>query len=78
MTGDDVTQADEARVRENVMHEIGFFQGCYGRNLVILLHEEGVNIPSNLHGLVYIPFPKGNIEAGFHVLTRELKAIYNI
>jgi predicted nucleotide-binding protein len=58
------------------MHEIGFFQGRYGRKAVILLHEESVNIPTNLAGLVYVPFPKGNIEAGFHVLQRELKAIY--
>lgn len=78
MTGDDVGNEDEARVRENVMHEIGFFQGRYGRNLVVLLHEDGVNVPTNLGGVAYIPFPKGNIEAGFHVLQRELKAIYKI
>jgi predicted nucleotide-binding protein len=78
MTSDDVANEDEARVRENVMHEIGFFQGCYGRNLVVLLHEDGVNIPTNLAGVAYIPFPKDNIEAGFHVLQRELKAIYKI
>src|ERR1700761_5843753 len=36
------------RVRENVMHEIGFFQGSYGRTFVVLLHEEGVNVPTNL------------------------------
>ena len=76
MTGDDLVDSDEARVRENVMHEIGFFQGKFGRNLVILLHEEGVNIPTNLAGVAYVPFPKGNIEAGFHVLQRELNAIY--
>ncbi|MDF0673802.1 MAG: nucleotide-binding protein [Nitrospira sp.] len=76
MTGDDVANEDEARVRENVMHEIGFFQGRYGRNLVVLLHEDGVNIPTNLSGVAYIPFPKNNIEAGLHVLQRELKAIY--
>lgn len=76
MTGDDVANEDEARVRENVMHEIGFFQGRYGRNLVVLLHEDGVNIPANLAGVAYIPFPKTNIEAGLHVLQRELKAIY--
>jgi hypothetical protein len=40
------------------------------------MHEEGVNIPTNLKGVVYIPFPKGNIEAGFYVLQRELNAIY--
>lgn len=75
MTGDDVANEDESRVRENVMHEIGFFQGRYGRNFVILLHEEGVNVPTNLAGVAYIPFPKGSIEAGFHVLQRELTAI---
>jgi predicted nucleotide-binding protein len=63
------------RVRENVMHEIGFFQGRYGRKAVILLHEEGVNIPSNLGGVAYVPFPRGRIEAGFHVLQRELRTI---
>ena len=67
---------DEARVCENVMHEIGFFQGKYGRNFVVLLHEDGVNIPTNLSGVVYVPFPKDNIEASFHVLHRELNAIY--
>ena len=78
MTGDDFTQEEEARVRENVMHEIGFFQGFYGRNFVILLHEEGVNIPTNLSGVAYVPFPKDSIETGFHVLQRELKAIYKL
>lgn len=28
MTGDDVANEDEARVRENVMHEIGFFRAA--------------------------------------------------
>ncbi|MBL4801257.1 MAG: nucleotide-binding protein [Emcibacter sp.] len=78
MTGDDFTKEEEARVRENVMHEIGFFQGYYGRNLVIMLHEEGVNIPTNLSRIVYVPFPKGSIETSFHVLQRELKTIYKL
>jgi predicted nucleotide-binding protein len=78
MTGDDVANEEESRVRENVMHEIGFFQGRYGRNLVVLLHEEGVNVPTNLAGVAYVPFPKGNVEAGFHVLQRELKAMYKL
>ena len=76
MTGDDIANGDEPRVRENVMHEIGFFQGRFGRTFVVLLHEEGVNVPVNLSGVAYIPFPRGTIEAGFHVLQRELKAIY--
>jgi len=78
MTGDDADAAGAPRVRENVMHEIGFFQGRYGRKAVILLHEESVSIPTNLSGVVYVPFPKGQIEAGFHVLQRELKALYRV
>jgi predicted nucleotide-binding protein len=77
MTADDVANEDESgRVRENVMHEIGFFQGRYGRTGAVLMHEDGVNIPTNLSGVAYIPFPNGSIKAGFHVLQRELNAIY--
>ncbi|WGS40380.1 nucleotide-binding protein [Burkholderia sp. JSH-S8] len=78
MTGDDIDNDGQARARENVMHEIGFFQAKYGRSRVCLLHEEGVSIPTNLSGVVYVPFPKGSVGAGFGVLVRELKAIYKI
>lgn len=76
MTGDDLDAAGQARARENVIHEIGFFQGKYGLDRVCLLHEEGVSIPSNIHGLVYTPFPKEMVSASFGVLIRELKAFY--
>lgn len=77
-TGDDIDDAGSPRARENVMHEIGFFQGRYGRNRVILLHEEGVNVPSNLHGLIYSPFPRERVDACFHLLQRELTQIYGL
>lgn len=76
MTGDDVLGADAPRVRENVMHEIGYFQGKYGLANVCLLHEEGVSVPTNIHGVVYIPFPKGLVSASFGVLMRELRVIF--
>jgi predicted nucleotide-binding protein len=76
MTGDDIDANGQARARENVMHEIGFFQAKYGRSRVCLLHEEAVSIPTNLSGVVYVPFPEGNIAASFGVLNRELKAMY--
>lgn len=75
MTGDDIAQ-DQVRARENVMHEIGFFQGKYGLNRIVLLHEEGVNIPTNLAGIVYTPFPKGTIEATEGKLMSELQTIF--
>lgn len=77
-TGDDVDGAGVPRARENVMHEIGFFQGRYGRGRVILLHEDSVNVPSNLFGLVYSAFPKGTVSACLHLLHRELKQIYGL
>jgi predicted nucleotide-binding protein len=58
------------------MHEIGYFQGKYGLRDICLLYEEGTNIPSNIHGLVYIPFPKGLVRATFGALARELKAAF--
>jgi hypothetical protein len=77
MTGDDMTNEGEIRARENVLHEIGFFQGLYGLQNVVLLHEQGVNIPSNIHGLVYIGFPKDTAEAALGALTREMKVLIN-
>lgn len=78
MTGDDLDSDGVIRARENVMHEIGFFQGKYGMKAVCLLHEEGTNIPSNIDGLVYIPFTKGNVVATFGALQRELKSYYGL
>jgi predicted nucleotide-binding protein len=76
MTGDDTDVDGNARARENVLHEIGYFQAKFGLSAVCLLHEEGTNIPSNIHGLVYVPFPKGYVSATFGLLHRELKACY--
>ncbi len=73
MTGDDEIPGDAPRTRQNVMHEIGFFQGKFGLPSVCLLYEEGTDIPSNIHGLVYIPFPRGLVSAAFGALDRELR-----
>ncbi|WP_041741336.1 TIR domain-containing protein [Collimonas fungivorans] len=78
MSGDDADADGQARVRENVMHEIGYFQGKYSRQRVVLLHEEGVSVPTNLSGIVYVAYPKGVVSATFGVLDRELKAIYGL
>lgn len=76
MTGDDFDSGGNPRARENVMHEIGYFQGKFGLSAVCLLHEEGTSIPSNIHGLAYAPFPKGYVSASFGVLMRELNAYF--
>lgn len=77
MTGDDKNEDGTTRARQNVIHEIGYFQAKYGLSGVALLHEEGTDIPSNIHGLVYIPFPRGTIKVSLGALTKELLAFYS-
>lgn len=60
LTGDDVGRAkddatDQARARQNVVFEAGYFAGRLGRSNVVLLHESGVELPSDLSGVVYVP-----------------------
>ncbi|GGR66469.1 hypothetical protein GCM10008959_30840 [Deinococcus seoulensis] len=76
MSGDDNGEDGSVRVRENVMHELGWFQAKYGRGRVCLLHEDGVSIPSNVSGLVYIPYPKNRVRSAFADLRDEIEAIY--
>lgn len=42
------------RARQNVVFEHGLMCGLLGRNRVVALVEEGVEIPSDLSGIVYI------------------------
>ena len=42
------------RARQNVVFEAGVFMGKLGRERVALMYEPGVELPSDLQGLVYI------------------------
>lgn len=58
------------RGRQNVIFELGFFFGKLGRDRVAVLLGSGVEEPSDIRGLVYIPFdPAGTWK---HRLAREL------
>ncbi|PYG33074.1 TIR domain-containing protein [Pelagimonas varians] len=65
------------RARQNVVLELGFFVGKLGRNKVCVLLEEGVEPPSDIHGIVYTPLDKsGHWKLS---LGKELKAAgYNV
>lgn len=56
LTGDDVTSDGGRRARQNVIHEIGFFQGRLSRARVVLIVQLGVELPSNLAGLFYLEY----------------------
>jgi predicted nucleotide-binding protein len=72
MTGDDTLRDGGVRARQNVIHELGFFQGKYGRNNVILLVEEGLELFSNISGIVDIRFDPNNFSAAFESLRLEI------
>jgi predicted nucleotide-binding protein len=75
MTAEDEQADGKMRARENVVHEVGLFQGRLGFERAIVLLEEGCEEFSNIHGLGQIRFPKGNISAKFEdiraILERE-------
>jgi predicted nucleotide-binding protein len=73
MTAEDEHGDRRVHARENVIHEAGLFQGRLGYKRAILLVEEDCAEFSNIHGLTYIPFPKGNILAAAEDIRRVLE-----
>jgi len=65
LTGEDQDAEGKLHARENVIHELGLFQGRLGWRKAVALLEEGVEEFSNIHGLNQIPFKKGNIQETF-------------
>lgn len=73
MTAEDEHANRTMHARENVIHEIGLFQGRLGFSKAIVLVEEGCAEFSNIHGLTQIRFPKGNILAKSEEIRRVLE-----
>ncbi|MGY4231885.1 putative nucleotide-binding protein [Bradyrhizobium sp. USDA 4449] len=65
MTGENEDQHGGLHARENVIHEVGLFQGRLGFRRAIVLLEDGCAEFSNIAGVQYIPFAKGNIRETF-------------
>lgn len=72
-TGEDAAASGTLRARQNVIHEIGLFQGKLGFKKVALLEQDGTESFSNIDGLQTIRFPSQRIEAAFPELERMMK-----
>lgn len=77
LTPDDIgsskDELDKAkpRARQNVIFELGYFIGKLGRGNVCALYKEGVEIPSDYHGVLYLAMDTNN---GWQLsLAREIK-----
>lgn len=74
-TADDVGRAkkddsDNARARQNVVLETGYFMGKLGRNHTVILADKGIEMPSDLSGIVYTGAENWKTD-----LLKELKAM---
>jgi predicted nucleotide-binding protein len=82
MTDDDEGKAKteihlKNRARQNVILELGYFIGKLGRERVLPLYSDGVDLPSDLHGLLYTPIDKA--ETWKFAIVKELKSAgYNV
>ncbi|WOK08174.1 nucleotide-binding protein [Imperialibacter roseus] len=77
LTDDDFGKSKKAdslnnRARQNVILELGYFIGKLSRNKVCPLYVPGVELPSDLHGLLYIELDAE--ESWKFKLAKELKA----
>jgi len=78
LTGDDrgglldaPVEEQHLRARQNVILELGFFLGRLGRGRVCTLYAEGVEIPSDYDGIVFVPLDRSG--AWRLALAREIK-----
>jgi predicted nucleotide-binding protein len=81
LTPDDIgrkanSDDDRRRGRQNVIFELGFFFGKLGRNTgkVIVLAKGGIELPSDIHGLIWINIEHG-INAAGEEIRRELRSL---
>jgi len=77
--GGAVGSPSAARARQNVVFELGFFAGRFGRTSgrVILLHKGDLELPSDLAGVVYIDISHG-VDAAGETIRKEVEALSRI
>jgi predicted nucleotide-binding protein len=62
------------RARQNVILELGYFVSKVGRNRVCCLHKGDLELPSDIHGVLFKKFDK-TVEECYKGIVEELKAV---
>lgn len=83
LTPDDVVASSEKsneekrRARQNVIFELGYFLGSFGRDSgrVFLLHKGPIELPSDIAGLIYIDIKDGVQSAG-ETIRKEISYVF--
>jgi hypothetical protein len=73
LTAEDLHADGELHARENVIHELGLFQGRLGFTRALALVEEGMREFSNILGVNQVRFPKGRIRETFGDVIAALR-----
>lgn len=73
MTAEDEHGDGRLHARENVVHEVGLFQGRLGSRRAIILQESTCAEFSNIHGLSTLRFPPGHVSATFEDIRRAVE-----
>lgn len=73
MTAEEEREGGKLAARDNVIHEVGLFQGRLGFKRAVILLEEDCAEFSNIAGLSEIRFPKGNLMAKSEEIRRVLE-----
>lgn len=73
LTGEDLHADGTSHARENVIHELGLFQGRLGFTRAIALLEEDVPQFSNILGVNHLRFAKGRIRETFGDVLATIK-----
>jgi hypothetical protein len=73
MTAEDETSEGLMRARQNVVHEAGLFQGRLGFSRALMLLEKHLDLFSNVDGIQYLEYSKGNIKETFGDVLATLK-----
>jgi len=68
-----VASSFKPRARQNVVLEFGYFIGFLGRDRVCCLYKGDVELPSDMHGIVYVPF-KESVNEARDMIIKELRA----
>ena len=69
----DKTDEFKPRARQNVVLELGYFWAMLGRDRMCVLYKEGVELPSDIHGVLYVPM--NNPDEWQLKLAKEMKQV---
>jgi predicted nucleotide-binding protein len=68
----------KARARQNVILELGYFMGKLGRDKVCGLYKGGVELPSDVLGILYLKYEKSIQERAFDISQELTHAGYDV